>query len=83
MGFDYSNTQSSRTYAKDFLSGTSEYNIAEYNIGEFTSGTAISEIDLNLGGSGKVLDFGVECTIDGAPVSLQQMTVYLKTGKLA
>lgn len=82
-GFDYSNTQSSRTYAKDFLSGTSEYNIAEYNIGEYTAGTSISEIDLNLGGSGKVLDFGVECTIEGAPVSLQQMTVYLKTGKLA
>jgi hypothetical protein len=82
-GFDYSNTSSSRTYAKDFVSGASQYNISEYNIGEFTSGTSISEIDLNLGGSGKVLEFGVECTIDGAPVSLQQMTVYLKTGKLA
>lgn len=82
-GFDYKNTYSSRTYAKDFVAGNSEYNIAEYNIGEFTSGTSISEIDLNLGGSGKILDFGVECTIDGAPVSLQQMTVYLKTGKLA
>lgn len=81
--FDYSNYSSSRTYAKDFVAGSAEYNIAEYNIGEFTSGTAISEIDLNLGGSGKVLEFGVECTIEGAPVSLQQMTVYLKTGKLA
>jgi hypothetical protein len=80
--FDYSTYSSSRTYAKDFVSGTSEYNISEYNIGEFTSGTSISEIDLNLGGSGKVLEFGVECTIEGAPVSLQQMTVYLKTGKL-
>lgn len=80
--FDYSNYSSSRTYAKDFVSGTSEYNISEYNIGEYTSGTSISEIDLNLGGSGKVLEFGVECTIEGAPVSLQQMTVYLKTGKL-
>jgi len=82
-GFDYSNFQTSRTYVKDFLGGASEYNIAEYNIGEFTAGTSISEIDLNLGGSGKILDFGVECTIEGAPVSLQQMTVYLKTGKLA
>lgn len=82
-GFDYKTTYSSRTYTKDFVGSSSEYNIAEYNIGEFTAGVAISEIDLNLGGSGKVLEFGVECTIEGAPVSLQQMTVYLKTGKLA
>jgi hypothetical protein len=82
-GFDYSNISSSRTYTKDFIGSISEYNIAEYNIGEFTASTGIAEIDLNLGGSGKILEFGVECTIDGAPVSLQQMTVYLKTGKLA
>lgn len=82
-GFDYKNTYSSRTYTKDFIGGTSQYNISEYNIGEYTAGTAISEIDLNLGGSGKILEFGVECTIEGAPISLQQMTVYLKTGKLA
>ena len=81
--FDYQTTRSSRTYVKDFIAGSSEYNISEYNVGEFTSGTAISEIDLNLGGSGKVLEFGVEATIEGAPISLQQMTVYLKTGKLA
>ena len=51
-------------------------------IGEFTAGFAINEIIMHLGGSGKVLQFGVEVPIEGAPVSLQQMTVYLKTGKL-
>ena len=81
-GFDYENVFTSRTYTKDFIGGTAEYNIAEYNIGEFTAGFAINEITMHLGGSGKVLQFGVEVPIEGAPVSLQQMTVYLKTGKL-
>ena len=81
-GFDYQTVYSSRTYTKDFTGGNSEYNIAEYNIGEFTSGTAINEITMHLGGSGKILQFGVEVPIEGAPVSLQQLTVYLKTGKM-
>jgi len=80
-GFDYRTYYSSRTYTKDFIGGNSEYNIAEYNIGEYTSGTSIAEIDVNLGGSGKILQFGVEAPIDGTPVSLQQMSIYVKLGK--
>jgi hypothetical protein len=80
-GFDYQTYFSPRTYTKDFIAANSEYNIAEYNIGEFTSGIAIAEIDLNLGGSGKILQFGIEAPINGTPISLQQMTVYVKLGK--
>jgi hypothetical protein len=81
-GFDYQNGYSSRTYTKDFVGGTAEYNISEYNIGEFTAGSAIQDITMHLGGSGKILQFGVEVPIEGAPVSLQQLTIYLKTGKM-
>lgn len=81
-GFDYKVSYTPRTYTKDFIGGNSEYNIAEYNIGEYTAGTAIAEIDLNLGGSGKILQFGIEAPIDGTPISLQQLTVYIKTGKM-
>ena len=81
-GFDYQTVYSSRTYTKDFTGGDAEYNISEYNIGEFTSGTAINDISMHLGGSGKILQFGVEVPIEGAPVSLQQLTIYLKTGKM-
>lgn len=81
-GFDYQTTFSSRTYTKDFTGGASEYNIAEYNIGEYTAGVAINDITMHLGGSGKILQFGVEVPIEGAPVSLQQLTIYLKTGKM-
>ena len=81
-GFDYKTIYTSRTFTKDFIGGSAEYNIAEYNIGEFTSGLAINDIAMHLGGSGKILQFGVEVPIEGAPVSLQQMTIYLKTGKM-
>lgn len=90
-GFDYRTDFTSRVYTKDFIGTGVNYNIAEYSAlpgqtgytgAEYTSGIAIAEIDLNLGGSGKVLQFGVEATIDGAPVSLQQMTVYSKVGKM-
>lgn len=90
-GFDYKTDYSSRVYTKDFIGSGVEYSIAEYSAlpgqtgytgAEYTAGIAIAEIDLNLGGTGKVLQFGVEATIDGAPVSLQQMTVYSKVGKM-
>ena len=81
-GFDYKTTYTSRTYTKDFIGGSAEYNIAEYNVGEFSTGIAINDIVMHLGGSGKILQFGVEVPIEGAPVSLQQLTIYLKTGKM-
>ena len=81
-GFDYKTTYTSRTFTKDFIGGSAEYNIAEYNIGEFSTGIAINDIVMHLGGSGKILQFGVEIPIEGAPVSLQQLTIYLKTGKM-
>jgi hypothetical protein len=81
-GFDYKTTYTSRTFTKDFIGGSAEYNIAEYNVGEFSTGIAINDIVMHLGGSGKILQFGVEVPIEGAPVSLQQLTIYLKTGKM-
>ncbi len=82
-GFDYQAQYTSRTYTRDFLVGTSEYNLSEYNIAEYTSGiTTVASITMHLGGSGKILQFGVEIPIEGTLVSLQQLTVYLKTGKM-
>lgn len=90
-GFDYRTDFTSRAYTKDFIGSGVEYNIAEYSNlpgqtgytgAEYTAGIAIAEIDLNLGGSGKVLQFGIEATVEGAPISLQQMSVYIKAGKM-
>ena len=90
-GFDYSSDFTSRVYTKDFIGASSQYNISEYSNlpgqtgytgAEYNSGIAIAEIDINLGGSGKVLQFGIEAVVNGTPINLQQMTVYTKTGKM-
>jgi hypothetical protein len=81
-GFDYSSSFTSRTFASNEASVPSEYNIAEYNIGEYTGGILISEIRVNLGGSGRVVKFGVETVINGAPVSIQKAEIFFKLGKL-
>jgi hypothetical protein len=90
-GFDYSSDYSSRVFTKDFIGSSSQYNISEYSNlpgqtgytgSEYNSGIAIAEIDLNLGGSGKILQFGVEAVITGTPINLQQMSVYTTTGKM-
>lgn len=49
---------------------------------EYSGGVSTFEIDSNLGGSGKVLQFGIEAPINNSPINIQQMTVYLTTGKM-
>ena len=81
-GFDYTTTYTSRFYISDNSEVPSEYNISEYGIGEYTGGLKIDEARVNLGGSGRIVKFGIETEIDGAPVSIQKADVYLKLGKL-
>lgn len=63
------------------LPSTSEYNIAEYNIAEYNTGN-ITRISQNLGGQGATFQIGVEVDINGSSLSLQQMTIYYKTGRV-
>ncbi len=81
--FDYKQAYTSRAFTTNLGGLSTEYNIAEYNIGEFTSGIAINTISVNASGSGKVLQIGVEATIDGVPVSIQKLDLYLVKGRVA
>jgi hypothetical protein len=79
--FDYKNTYSSRVLLEDIGFNIAEYNIAEYGIGEYGSGISITDTTVQLGGSGKVLQFGIEAPIKGSPVSIQKMDIYIKSGR--
>lgn len=81
-GFDYNTQFTPRIYFNSSTNPISEYNIAEYGIGEYSGGLAIARINVNLGGSGQVIKFGVETTVNGSPVSIQKADVYVKLGKL-
>lgn len=80
-GFDYNTLFSSRVYFGGTSNPVSEYNIAEYGIGEYSGGLAIATVNVNLGGSGKVIKFGIETEVNGAPVSIQKAEIFVKIGK--
>jgi hypothetical protein len=80
LGFDYSTTYSS--YPISVTQGTyAEYNVAEYNIAEYSSGVFIENAKTPVGGQGKTIQIGFEAEVNGAPLSIQKLDVFVKTGK--
>ena len=61
----------------------SEYNISEYNIAEYNSGAFVNNAKVSLNGTGRVFQIGIEANISADSLSIQQMDVYFKTGRLA
>lgn len=84
-GYDYTLNPTSQPINRSLGSGiyatfntTFEYNIAKYS----SIGIGVNTITVPLGGSGKVIQFGVESEINDNPVSIQKIDVYLQTGKM-
>jgi len=84
-GYDYTLNYTSQPINRNLGSGiystfgsTFEYNIAKYS----SVGIGVNTISVPLGGSGKVIQFGVESEINDNPVSIQKIDVYLQTGKM-
>jgi len=84
-GYDYTLNYTSQPINRSLGSGiystfgsTFEYGIAKYS----SVGIGVNTISVPLGGSGKVIQFGVESTINDNPVSIQKIDVYLQTGKM-
>lgn len=86
--FDYDTDYRAASFTLD-EGITSEYNVDEYfsddsidNEAEYSTGTVLDNISLNLGGSGAVLQIGVEADVNGGALSLQKMDIFAKDGKL-
>ena len=60
----------------------SQYGISEYNIAEYSSGIALENIALPVGGSGTVLQVGFETIISGQILSLQKLNISTKIGRM-
>ena len=79
-GFDY--TDNYRSITKTLTDAVVyEYGIAEYNIAEYSGGIVLDKFTANVGGSGAVMQIGLETDISGSPVSIQKIDVGVKPGK--
>lgn len=84
-GYDYTLNPQSVTIVQNLGTKTfSKFNTtAKYNVSKYASaGIGINSVSMPLSGSGKVIQFGVEATVNDNPVSIQKIDVYLKTGKI-
>lgn len=79
-GFDYSENYFALTKTLANL-GVSQYNISEYNIAEYTNGIVLDNFRIQAGGTGYVVQIGIECDVNGSAISVQRMDVYSKIGK--
>lgn len=80
-GFDYDNNyRSELSIVGDQV--VYEYGIAEYGIAEYSGGIDIDQKKVNANGRGKILQIGFETQINGQPISIQKIDVYVKQGRL-
>jgi hypothetical protein len=80
-GFDYTENYLAITKTLD-SAVVYEYNIGEYNIAEYSGGIILDKFIMNLGGNGTVMQLGLEADINGSPLSIQKIDVYVKNGKI-
>jgi len=79
-GFDYNENYSAVT--KKLATGVAyEYNIGEYNIAEYSDGIVLDKFKSHVGGKGPIMQVGLEADINGNPLSIQRIDIYIKQGK--
>jgi hypothetical protein len=78
--FDFKKAYQSSTITVDPTS-IAEYGIGQYNIDKYSGSVIIFNLNLNAGGTGKVLQFGFETAINNNAVSIQKVDVFVKGGK--
>lgn len=79
-GFDYTDNYQSITKQVD-SAVIYEYGIGEYGIAEYSGGIVLDRFTANLGGSGAVMQIGIESDIDGNPLSIQKIDIGVKLAK--
>ena len=79
-GFDYVSQMRSAQVTTANTATSAEYSISEYGIGEYTDKLSINTVTANVGGSGKTIQLGVECIVNGLPISIQRIDIYTKDG---
>ena len=81
IGYDYSPVYYSYTFTLE--TGTVfEYGITEYGVGQYSGSVLINEQKASTQGAGDIIQIGFTTDINGAPMSLQKISLYAKQGKV-
>lgn len=80
--FDYSELYRSGTLLLP-VQASSFYNVDEYNIAKYSDGIDLVNTRINTSGSGKVIQIGFETDINGSPLSIQKIDIFVSSGKLS
>lgn len=79
-GFDY--TENYRAVTKRLDTAVAyEYNIGEYTVAEYSDGIVLDKFKTHVGGAGAIMQVGLEAEINGNPLSIQRIDIYVKQGK--
>lgn len=81
-GFDFVSAMMAQTVTMTSSGTAAEYGIAEYGIAEYGQTASIRIASVNPGGSGKVIQVGLEAQINGNQVSIQKLDIYTKEGRV-
>lgn len=82
-GFDYAGLPRSLQKTIGSVAAVSEWNVAEWNVGEWGSVSTISTLRAPLGGAGQVFQFNIDTPIYDQSLSIQQIDIFIKIGRLA
>jgi hypothetical protein len=63
------------------VSGVAEFNVAQFNIDSFGQGITINNVRQQFSGTGRVFQVGIEANIANDSLSIQQLDIYVKTGR--
>ncbi len=82
-GFDFLSALYSETVVLPASVTTSaEYGNAEYGIDEYSGNTQVTRANVNGSGYGRVIQIGIEATINGSQFAIQKIDIFTKDGKL-
>lgn len=77
---DYGSNYASKVFT--FLpASSSEYGLDEYTVAQFSPGVLINRKSATLSKTGRVFQIGIEATITGSPLSIQQIDIFVKGGR--
>jgi hypothetical protein len=80
-GFDYAQAFRSEVRALPTV-GVSQYNIDEYTVAQYGAGVITAKFTKQVGGTGTVIQIGLEAEIENDPLSIQRLDVFSKIGKI-